>query len=164
MTELERVKELTPKFQLTVLLCANRIETVITEMISVEVCKKPKDIYKRVEFFNYFEDNFRLQYKIDLLKIILKNNHPGIFKKFPNYFNQLNEVKKIRNSIAHSEVQYERDSNEKNAKLILHHPRIKKQMKLKEKQMLNIIKKAEKVSEDTRKIWILVSKSKGLRF
>jgi len=71
MTELERIKELTPKFQLTVLSSINRIETMIAEMISVDFCKEADDIYKRVSFFNYFEDNLRLQNKIDLLQTIL---------------------------------------------------------------------------------------------
>ena len=126
MTELERIKELTPKFQLTVLTGINGIETMVTEMISVDFCKEAQDVYKRVKFFNYFEDNFRLHSKIGLLKIILENNHPDILKEFPNFFEELDEIKQIRNTIAHNEVQYERDSDtEENASLVLHHPRIK---------------------------------------
>ena len=163
MTEIEEVKELTPKFLLGVLSNINRIESMITEMISIDVSKKPKDIYKRVEFFKYFEQ-FNLHSKIELLKIILKNNHPDILKKFPNFFDELSEVKKMRNSIAHNTVAYEADPKGEKAKLLLQHPIIKKQQKLTKRKMQGIIVKAEKISEDTRKIWSLVGKSKGLRF
>jgi hypothetical protein len=164
MTELERVKALTPKFQLTVLLGVNGIDTMITEMIGVDFCKEADDIYKRVDFFNYFI-NSTINLKIDLLKIILKNNHPEILAKFPNYFADLEEIQQMRNSIAHNTVAYERDSSTgENASLILHHPRIKRQKKLREKQMLEVIKKTEKVSEETRKLWILIGKTKGLKF
>ncbi len=165
MTKLDKIKELTPKLILTVLSNINRIETIITEIISVDFCNQAHNIYKRVEFFNYFEDNLTLQPKIDLLKIILENNHPDILKMFPNYFNDLEEVKQVRNKIAHNEIQYEWDSTfDTTASLILHHPRIKRQKKLNEKRMLEIIEKTEKVSADTRTIWVLIGKTKNLRF
>lgn len=163
MTELERIKELTPKFQLTVLGNINTIEQFINEIIDVDFTKDPKDIYKRVEFFKYFEQ-LNLHSKIDLLKIILKVNHPDIFKKYPNFFVELGDVKKWRDSIAHNTITYERDSTEKNARLILNHPVIKKQKKLSERQMQGIMKKVEKCTEDTRNIWISVGMSKGLKF
>ena len=79
MTELERIKELTPKFQLTVLGNINTIEQFINEIIGVDFTKDPKDIYKRVEFFKYFE-SFSLKSKVDLLQIILKVNYPSNWK------------------------------------------------------------------------------------
>jgi len=136
---------------------------MITEMISVDFCKEAKNIYKRVEFFKYFEQ-FNLQSKIDLLKIILKNSHVEIFNQFPNFFIEFGEIKKMRDSIAHNTTAYEADPQGEQAKLILHHPIIKKQKKLTEKQMLGIMKKAEKCVKDTRKILSLIGKTKELNF
>jgi len=163
MTELERITELTPKFQYTVLININIIDSIITEIICVDVTKDAKDISKRIEFGNYFE-TFGFQSKLDLLKIILKTNHLDILKKYPDFFSELGDVKKWRDSIAHSPIAFERDSNENNARLILGHRKIKKQKRLTEKQMLSIMKKAEKCTEDTRKIFSLIGMTKGLRF
>ena len=165
MTKVDRIKELAPKFQLTVLSGVNRIETMIAETISVDFCKQSEDIYKRVEFFKYFEDRLTLKPKIDLFKIILKNNHPDIMKKFPKYFDDLEEIKGLRDTIAHNETQYEWDSTfDTTANLILHHPIIKRQRKLSENDMLDMMKKTEKVSNDTNEIRIWIGRTKGLRF
>jgi hypothetical protein len=163
MTDLDRIKKLTPEFRLTILSNINQIETMITEMISVDFCKNANDVYKRVEFFNHFEKS-TLQNKIDLLKIILRNNNPTIFKQFPNFFIELGEVKKMRDSIAHNTVAYEADPQGGHAKLLLHHSIIKKQQDLTERKMKGLMKKAEKIMQDTRKIWILVGNTKSLNF
>lgn len=94
----------------------------------------------------------------------MQTNHSDIFHEFPNYFNELDEVKKIRNTIAHNEVQYEADPAGENASLILHHPRIKRQKKLRENEMLDIMEKANKCAEVTGKILKSIGKTKGLRF
>jgi len=163
MTELERVKELTPKFQLTVLNNINIIDSTLLEIICVDVTKNAEDIRKRIGFGNYFE-KLGLQSKIDLVKIILESNNPDIFKQFPNYFDELNNLKVYRNSIAHSSIAFERDSNEENAKLILQQRKIIKTKKLSEKDMLDIMNRVTKCTEDTRKIFTLIGKTKGLRF
>jgi len=163
MSELERIQKLTPNFVYTVFVHTNIIDDMITEIICVAITTDAKDILKRIEFGNYFE-NFRFQSKLDLLEVILKTNHPDILKKYPNFFTELADVKKWRDSIAHSPFAFERDSDEKNAKLILGHRRIKKQKRLTEKQMLDIMKKVEKYANDTREILRLIGKTKGLRF
>lgn len=165
MTELERIKELTPKFTLDVLSNINRSETMITEMISVDFCKDASDIYKRVNFFNYFSDRVTLQPKLDLLKIILENNHPDVLKQYPDYFTEIDQIKQIRNKVAHNTIAYERDAETgENASLILANPRNKREKKLREQDMLDIIKIAEKISKNTKEIWVLIGKSKGIRF
>lgn len=163
MNEVDRIKILAPNFYFTVVNYINIIDTTILEIICVAITTDAKDIVKRTEFGNYFE-NFKFQSKSELLEIILKVNYSDILKKYPNFFANLVEIKKWRNSIAHSPVHYERDSNEKNAKLVLHNRKIKKQKKLSEKQMLEIMKKVEKYTDDTREILRLIGKTKGLRF
>lgn len=59
------------------------------------------------------------QNKIDLLKIILEINHPDILKNKKDYFTQLGDVKKHRDSVAYSPVSYEHDSSGKNERLII---------------------------------------------
>lgn len=164
MTEYERIKDLTPKFQLAVLDSINHIETMITEIISIEFCKEADDIYKRVNFFNYFEDRFRLQPKIDLLKIILQTNHDKIFEEFSDYFENLAKIQEMRNIIGHNTIAYEQDpTTGEKAKLILHHPRIKRQRKLSEQDMHEYIRESEELTKVTRKMLSMIGKSKNLR-
>jgi len=163
MSEVARISELLPKFLQTVLVNMNHIDNVILEMISVEITKDSEDIRKRLQFLDYFEW-LGFQKKVDLLELILKNNHPDIFKKFPRFFTELNELTQKRNKIAHYSIHFERDSNEKNAKLVLHHRKIKKQERLSETEMHEIMQKVAKCTEDTGKIFTLIGKSKGLNF
>ncbi|MGI9566912.1 MAG: hypothetical protein ACR2LL_07870, partial [Nitrosopumilus sp.] len=106
MTEIERIREMTPKFQGTILSTINSIETALNEIIAVDITREPEDVCKRVHFFKYFE-NFGLQNKIKLTKIILTINHPKILEKFPIFFTELGDVKKMRDTIAHNYVAYE---------------------------------------------------------
>lgn len=163
MSEVERISKLLPKFVQTVLVNMNIIDNFLLEMISVEITKDAEDIEKRIQFADYFEKS-RFQNKVDLLEIILKNNHPDIFEKFPNFFTELNHMKEYRNAIAHFTIHFERDSDEKNAKLVLHHRKINKQKRLTEEEMLEIMQKVVKCTEDTRNIFTLIGKTKGLRF
>ncbi len=163
MNELEKIRELTPEFQGMILSNINIIEQMLNETIAFDICNDPRDIYKRVEFFNYFE-NFNLQSKIDLVKIILKNNYPRILKKFPLFFTELGDVKKMRDTIAHNTIAYEANSKGENAKLLLSHPIIKKQRKLTRKNMIGLMKKVEKIREDTKSIWSLVGRENGLNY
>jgi len=163
MTELEKIKELTPKFQLSILNNVNIIDNILLEIICVDVTKDAKDIRKRIKFGNHYEKR-SFQKKIDLVKVILETNHPNILKKHPKFFDELAFVKRYRNSLSHSSIHWERETDEKNVKLVLHHRTIKKQVRLSRRQMLNIMKKAEKCTDDTRKIFSLIGKTKGLRF
>jgi|SaaInlV_200m_DNA_6_1039755.scaffolds.fasta_scaffold03508_4 hypothetical protein len=163
MSELKRIQELTPKFQGTILSTVNSIETILNEIIAVDITHDPKDIYKRVHFFKYFE-NFGLQNKIELVKLILTINYPKILEKFPLFFTELGDVKKMRDTVAHNYIAYEADPQGEKAKLLLEHPIIKKQRKLTERQMQGLIKKVEKIIGDARKIHKLVGKTKSLNF
>ncbi len=163
MTELERIKELTPKFQGTILSTINSIETVLNEIIAVDITHDPRDDYERVHFFKYFE-NLGLQNKIELTKIILTINYPKILEKFSIFFTELGDIKKTRDTIAHNYVAYEADPKGEKAKLLLEHPIIKKQRKLTEKQMLGLMKKVQKIRDDTQKIHVLVGIANGHKF
>ncbi|MEX0764725.1 MAG: hypothetical protein WD033_06135 [Nitrosopumilaceae archaeon] len=160
MSEVQKIKDLTPQFQFVVLINSNIIEQILTQIICVEIAK---DWSKSLDFVDYFE-KLRFSNKIDLAKIILKNNHPKILKNYSNFFAELENVKKWRNEIAHNPIAYERDSNEQNARLVFGHKEIIKQRRLTEKQMRSIMKKAEKCTLDVRNIWTLIGKTKGLSF
>ncbi|MGI0064006.1 MAG: hypothetical protein ACREAJ_02110 [Nitrosopumilaceae archaeon] len=143
MNELEIIKGLTPEFQLTILQNVSRVEQYITEILSIDAAKKPEDIYQRASFFKHF-DEYMLSRKIKSLKIIMQNNYPEVLEQFPNFLPELMVVKRMRDSIAHSTIAYERDSNEAD--------------------MQEFMTKAKKLTEDIKKILSLIGKSNGLRF
>lgn len=163
MNEVDRIKALVPHFYFDVVNGINIIDNTIRVIIGVDLAKDAKNIQKRIKFELYFEE-FAFQNKIKLLKIILKENYPEIIKKYPTYFVELGHVKGYRNSIAHSPIHYERDSNEKNAKLVIPNIIFAKQQKLTVRQMRGILKTVEKCTNNTREILCLIGKTKGLKF
>jgi hypothetical protein len=163
MSELDKIKALVPNFYFDVVNGINVIDSTIRVIIGVDLTRDAKNPEKRVEFELYF-DQVGFQNKIRLLKIILKENYPDILKKYPNYFAELGNVKGYRDSIGHSPVYYERDSNEQNAKLVIPNIIYKKQKKLSKRQMDGILKTVEKCINDTREILRLIGKAKNLNF
>jgi len=162
MDQLQKIRELTPLFQGTILSNLNRIEVALTEIIAVDITDNPEKIENRVEFFKYFED-MTLERKIELVKIILDINYPSISQGFADYA-ELNDLRNLRNKIAHNYVAYEANSNKTKAYLLLESPIIKKKIKLSEKQMRGFMKKSEKVVKDTTFIHKSVGQLNQLMF
>lgn len=163
MSEVDKIKALVSDFYFTLVNNINIIDFTLPEIISIDITEDPKDTSKRVEFIKYLH-NLNFENKIQLLKIILKTNHPDILRTYPNYFGELSSVKVYRNAIAHSPIHYERDSQEKHAKLVLEHIKIKDSKYLSERQMQGILKVVKRCTDDTRGILKLVGKTKGLKF
>lgn len=163
MTDVEKIQELVPQFYFTVMNNTNIIDNLLLEIISLDIPKNPKNIKNRIRFANFFE-KLGFHNKIELVKIILQTNYPDIFQKYPNYFQELSDVKEFRDSIAHLPIHFERDSNEQHAKLVFHHRIIANQKRLTKRRMEGIMKTVKKCTDDTRKIFTLVGKTKDLRF
>lgn len=174
MSELQKIKDLTPHFYFDIMNNSNIIDEILVQIICVEAVKNWS---KNLDFVNYFE-KLGLENKIKLAKIILKHNHPDIFKKYSSFFRDIEDVKKWRDDIAHRPIEYQRDSNEQHARLVYHKkeipdPRkfterqwriIQWQRGLTERQMQGIMKKSGKCVKDVREIWTLIGKTKNLRF
>lgn len=163
MNQLEKIQKLTPEFQGTILSTLNYIEVALTEIIAVDITDKPEKIEERVQFFQFFEE-MTLERKIGLVNLILKINYPSIYTGHPDYYAELNDLRKIRNTIAHNYVAFEANSDKTKAYLLLESPIVKKKIKLSERKMRGLMKKAEKVKSDTISIHKYVGQMNQLIF
>jgi len=161
--EIKNMQKLTPKFQFVVISYLNTIEIGLTEILSVDICKKPQDLKQRTKFFKFFDD-MTLERKIELVSIVLENHYPSILKSNPDYIAELHELRNIRNKIAHNYVQYEHDGKSK-VWLTLAHPIIKKSSeRLTRKKVESYIKKSFKISKQTTKIHKFIGNLNQLMF
>jgi len=158
----EEMKKTLPDFERGVISTLNHIEIQLTEIISVDICEEPKIVEQRADFFKYF-DEMVLERKINLVKLILKNNYPNILKKYPDYIANLHNLRTIRNKIAHNTRTFTKSENK--IWLTLSHPVIKKSSEdITLGKMKGLIKKSEKVATQTQEIRKSIGISNKLKF
>jgi hypothetical protein len=155
-----RIRELSEKFQFKIFIDSNMIDRFLTEIISMELTTKWSSL---TEFLYYFGD-VAFRRKIDLFKIILKNNYPNIYKKYPSIFTTLGEIKKIRDRIAHDQLTYDTAEG-----LIIFSPMVVRydknyetnETKLSEKKIMSLMRMSEKCKERIRELRDLIGKASG---
>jgi len=153
------IRESSREFSFNVVTYSIQLEEIMTNIICLELSK---DWLEMESFEDYF-DKVSFENKINLAETILKNNHPKTLKKFPKIFANVRQVKKIRNQLAHRNRHYEVNPQGKNAKFVLHHRKIKKQIRLSEKEMTKQIEKIEKCLNDMHKVQDLFAKDFGYK-
>lgn len=118
---------------------SSTIDQAFTEIILSEFVR---DRTKYIDFLEYYEkQNFNT--KKNLVKIILKSKHNEILQKYPDIFVEIEKVQEWRNKLAHYTKYYEQNQDN-NYTFVLHHPIIKKQIRLFDEEMKKILSDAEK--------------------
>lgn len=132
------------------------IDRFLTEIICMEVTTKWSNL---TEFLHYFGD-VAFKRKIDLFKIILKNNYPDTYKKYSGIFTTLGEIKTIRDRIAHDHLSYNTDGKIIFSPMIV---RYNKNMEtnetiLSEKKVISLMEMSEKCKTTIYDIRTIIEK------
>ena len=163
MSESERpdakIRQVSKEFSFNVVTYTIQLEEILTMIICLELSK---DWMKMPSYMDYFE-NMAIERKIDLAKIIITINHPKILKKFPKIFNEIKDIKELRNKLSHRNRHYLMNYETKDGKFVLSHRKINKAIILTEEQMLKETQKIEKCFENMHKLLNLFGKDFGIR-
>ena len=154
-----KIRQASKEYSFNVVTYTIQLEEILTMIICLELSK---DWMKMSPYMDYFE-KMVIERKIELAKIILENNHSEVFKKFPKIFNEIKNIKELRNKLSHRNRHYTINYETKDTKFVLAHRKINKSVILSEERMLKDTKKIEKCLEDMHKLLNLFGKDFGIR-
>lgn len=154
-----KIREVSKEFSFDVVTYTIQVEEMLTSIICLQLSK---EWMKTFSYRDYFE-NVGFDNKINLAEIILETNYPKILEKFPTIFEEIRNMKKLRNLVSHRNRHYEMDSEGKNTKFVLTHRIIKKQIRLNVQQMKKETIKLEKCVKDVEEILNLIANHFGIR-
>jgi len=133
------IRKKAENFTFYVIEYASMIDRSFTEIIISEFVR---DRTKYINFLEYYEKQHFGPRK-ELVKIILQSKYELILQQHPNIFDEIGEIQKWRNRLAHYTKHYEANPDSSYT-FVLHHPIIKKQIRLSNKKMEKILCDAEK--------------------
>lgn len=101
LDQIKKYEELAAKIRATFLEQAISIDSIISDIISTHFCYEEE---KRAQLFSLISNYITFSIKIKILNELLKFCYPDIIKKLPKIRTELNEIRKFRNRIVHSQL------------------------------------------------------------